>query len=124
LKFLEEALPGCFVRIMSPAGNKYRLVEIIDVKIDFEAGAKGVYTLGKNKTSLLAKIKYGDIEEWQKLKWVSNSEPTNDEFRRMQLAFRLAKDKSEKSHLRMDKIKMKEAYLQKIKKQGGVPKYD
>ena len=84
--------------------GKYRLAEIIGLKNNLDAGESGVYQLGKNKTSLLVNLKYGDDEQWHKLTLLSNQLPTEDEFQRMKKAFKLAKDDNIKKTLNRTKI--------------------
>jgi len=103
---LKEAIVGAFVKV-SNRNNKYRLVQIVDLRDNLEAGESGVYTLGKNKTSHLVQVRYGDTQHWSKLSLLSNKVPNEDEFKRMLQAFRVSKDTKVKDILSIIRIKEK-----------------
>ena len=84
---LKAAIVGAFVKVSHR--GKYRVVEIVDIKMNLEAGESGVYQLGKDKTSIIAHLRYGDSEHWSKLSLLSNQDPNEDEVKRMLLSFKV-----------------------------------
>jgi hypothetical protein len=103
---LKDAIVGAFVKI-SNRNNKYRLVQIVDLKQNLEAGESGVYTLGKDKTSHLIQVRYGDSQHWSKLTLLSNKAPDEDEFKRMLQTFKVSKVPELKDILSIKRINEK-----------------